>query len=399
MLRQRTVISLQEARKIIAELPARKPKPIRKPLLSCLGNVLAEDVCAPLPFPFFSRSGYDGFGITAETDQDFPKVVEVVSEIGAGAIYEGRLKKGQAVRIMTGAQVPEGVIKIIPFEKTRQLTQTTIELLETERKSNITPAGDEFEVGELLLKAGTTLTAGCLSLLAAFGFDTALVEGKLKVGLLTTGSELLEVGSVLENGKIYNSNRTLLEGLVKEAGAELIFSKSAPDDSLRLKETLTEMASFCDFILTCGGVSVGDYDFMAEIAEESDLLFNKCAMRPGSPTSAFVFEQTPVIALSGNPSACFVGFYFFADPLIQRCHGLPERMVQKRLPFLGVIDRVNNFDRYLRGTIEAGAAKPLPNNQSSAIGALAYADCLIRIPAGMTCKTGMEVDVWCLPYK
>lgn len=402
MYLKRKAISVEEAKQKLAGikcLPQIESRAVNK----SYGYILAESVHAPFDYPSFRRSGYDGYGIRLEDDHGFPKKMQCVAEIGAGAVFSGELKENEVVRIMTGAAVPDGVGKVIMLEQTEDLGDGWVEFKATSQKTNISPVGEEFEAGELLLEEGTEINAGVISLLTAFGFENCRCYRKARVGILSTGSELLSAGSPMQPGCIYNSNGPMLSALVEANRGKVVFSEQIVDDWELLSAKLAEMAENCDLVLTIGGVSVGDYDWLAVAAQENQCLFNKIAMRPGSTTTAFIYRDTPVIALSGNPGACFIGFYLFAEPLIQRLSG-SESTVKRQLMKLGEdFMQINNFDRYVRARwCEEASGKvvyPVGSSQSSALGNLHLAEALIKIPAMTKVKQGTEVEVWCLPYR
>lgn len=402
MYLDREAISVNEAKQRLSNLSC-LPKIEKRLVKQSHDYVLAESIHAPFDYPSFRRSGYDGYGIRLEDDHDFPKVMKCVAEVGAGAVFSGHLQENEVIRIMTGAAVPDGVGKVIMLEQTKEMGNQQVEIQKTSRKSNISPVGEEFEAGELLLEKGTIINAGVISLLTAFGFEYCQCYRKTRVGILATGSELILAGTAMKPGCIYNSNSPMLSALVRANGGDVIFEEQIADDHNLLSAKLSEMAARCDLILTIGGVSVGDYDWLAVAAQENQCLFNKIAMRPGSTTTAFVYQETPVIALSGNPGACFIGFYLFAEPLIQRLSGKQSTVVSQIMCIGEDFTKKNNFDRYVRAQWrEESVGKtvyPVGSSQSSALGNLHLADALIKIPAMTEVKKGTEVEVWCLPYR
>lgn len=402
MYLEREAISVDEAKKRLSAIPIQSQLQERR-VCDSYGYVLAESIEARFDYPPFRRSGYDGYGLRMEDDHDFPKKMQCVAEVGAGTVFSGSLQENQVVRIMTGAAVPDEVSKIVMLEQTEDLGNGWVEIKQTSQKSNISPIGEEFEAGERLVEKGTEINAGVISLLSAFGIESCLCYRKARVGILSTGSELLTVGSAMRSGCIYNSNGPMLAALVAANGAEVIMIEQIIDDPILLSERLSAMAEQCDLVLTIGGVSVGDYDWLAVAAQENHCLFNKIAMRPGSTTTAFIYQQTPVIALSGNPGACFIGFYLFAEPLIRRLSGKSTTVRMEKMSLGEDFTKKNNFDRYVRAQWREGSdgkvVYPVGSSQSSALGNLHLAEALIKIPAMKEVKRGMEVEVWCLPYR
>ncbi|MEK3747944.1 gephyrin-like molybdotransferase Glp [Paenibacillus sp. FSL E2-8871] len=359
------------------------------------GRYLAEEVIAPHPFPAFNRSSMDGYAIIA-TDTNHcvnGQVVwlEMVDNIPCGAVASVDITSGTAARIMTGAQVPLGADTVVMLE----VTETREEEGKTyvgirkkqEAKSNITPMGLELSSGELVLPAGRLISAGDIAVLAAFGKHTVKVYRRPKVAIFATGTELLEVHEPLQPGKIRNSNSPMLEALVKEAGGEPVMLGSIVDD-LELARSKVQMAlETYDFVITTGGVSVGDYDIMGDLVREQsgDMLFNKVTMRPGSVTTAAVRGGKLLLALSGNPGACFVGFQLFARPVIRLMQCASQPFLPEWSATLGAdYNRVNDFTRFVRARLEIREgslyAIPAAIDESSVMVTIKDSDCLIVVP-------------------
>lgn len=371
------------------------------------GRILAEEVKATMAMPYFRRSGYDGFAIRVEDDANYPRTFRVVADVPCGATYNHDLQENETVRIMTGAKVPENAGKVIMLEQSRETgDEATITLINTHKNTNITERGEEFQAGDTLLQAHHHLNPGSISLLAAFGVPEVTVFRQPRVAILSTGSELVQPGEPLPDGKIFNSNHLMLAALAKDAGAEVIAVEQIEDDLALTKDRLTDLAEQADLILTTGGVSVGDFDFMAIIAkEDAELLYNKIQMRPGSVTTAMRYENTLVAALSGNPGACFTAFHLLIAPILAKMGGDIETQFTFQKAKMGTDYSKNNaYDRFLRGQLlyEAGelTAVPVGSDMSSALGNLHLTECLIKIPSGKTGKNrGEEIEIWRLYSK
>lgn len=407
MIEKRNTIRMEQAREIlcnqVTHLPARKMR-----IGEALNHVLQEPIFAPYPAPYFRRSGYDGFAITELDDQNYPITLRVVAEVPCGETYNKPLKQGETVRIMTGAKVPDNASKIIMLEQSKETNDPNeIMLINTQKSSNITEVGAEFAKGDLLLDRGHLLNAGSISLLAAFGVNEVQVIQKPKVAILSTGSELVAAGNPLPDGKIYNSNQPLLESLLHIHHAEVCVAEQLPDNYLDTKNRLLELTNIADIIVTTGGVSVGDFDFIADIAtQEAELLFNKIQMRPGSPTTGMWLNNTLIIALSGNPGACFTGFYLLVEPVLAVLMGKGETATKKVQAKMATDYTKNNgYDRFLRGIYhlsETGEylVEPVGSDMSSALGNLHLTTCLLKIPRGKIGKRkGEEVEAWLLSSK
>jgi molybdopterin molybdotransferase len=404
----------------------------RVPLLQSFSRTLAADVAATHPVPHFVKSGMDGYAVRhadilgACLEQ--PVVLRVNQVIACGAVPTQSVEAREAARIMTGAMLPEGADTVVPFELTEECwagkSRTdeageerdgrdgrdgrvladgfkNVRILQVVSKGRNTSAvGEEMADGDKLMERGRVIAAGEAALLATFGYETVSVVRKPRVAILTTGSELLPVEAPLQPGKIRNSNRYLLAALVESAGGELVALDTVPDDVRRAEAFLQDMMSRVDLVITTGGVSVGDFDIMADLLERwgGDMLFNKVEMRPGSVTSAGVRGDVLLCALSGNPSACFVGFELFVRPVIHALLGRSEVLPATFTARLqGDYAKGNIYPRYLRARtcIQDGLllVEPVEKNQSSVTVTIKDADCLVLIPPGGGARAGDLVTV------
>ncbi|OMD88152.1 molybdopterin molybdenumtransferase MoeA [Paenibacillus odorifer] len=361
----------------------------------CCGRYLAEKVIAPHPFPAFNRSSMDGYAIIAGDTRNCVngQVVwlEIVDNIPCGAVPAVDITPGTAARIMTGAQVPVGADAVVMLEVTERREEEGKTYVGIRKKleanSNITPQGFELSQGDLVLPTGRLISAGDIAVLAAFGLHTVKVYRRPKVAIFATGTELLEVHEPLEPGKIRNSNSPMLEALVKETGGVPVMLGAIVDD-LELARSKVQMAlETYDFVITTGGVSVGDYDIMGDLVREQsgNMLFNKVTMRPGSVTTAAVRGGKLLLALSGNPGACFVGFQLFARPVISLMQSASQPFLPEWSATLGTdYKRVNNFTRFVRARLEfkdgSLFAYPALIDESSVTVTIKDSDCLIVVP-------------------
>ncbi len=374
------------------------------------GRHLAEALIAPHPFPPFRRSGMDGYAVrTPDLEHarpDRPAELAVLENLPGGKEPKHPLGPGQASRIMTGGMVPQGADAVVMLEMVTAGERDGRPFVRIGKSvppgAHISEIGSEIREGEKLLPAGRSIGAGESALLASCGCARVAVTRRPRVAILSTGSELLEVDEPLAPAKIRNSNAPMLAALVREFGAEPILLGKVPDDAEAAGKLLRRTLAGCDLLLTSGGVSVGDYDVMVDILAQPDvkLLFNKIAMRPGSPTSAAMFGEKPVLALSGNPGACFVGFHLFAVPALSRMLGMEQTVQPSYTAFLDEdFPKVNAYRRYVRASasIRDGQAwaTPTGDDKSSLMTTIAGADCLIEIPPTKEgLKRGHPVKVW-----
>lgn len=382
-------------------------------LPEALGRILAERVCAPHPYPHFRRSGMDGFAIlsgnTSGCHAEQPVLLEVVDEIPAGSVPNVKLESGQAARIMTGAKVPDEADAVVMFEMTETVKRegkTYIRLIrEIEPGKNITPVGHELSEGDVILEAGRKLSAGEISVLATFGIHRVQVRKRPRIAVFSTGSELLRVEEPLQDGRIRNSNTYMLYSQIVEAGGEPILFDAIEDDLAQAKAQVDAAFKTHDMVVTTGGVSVGDYDIMADYISGGsvDMLFNKVTMRPGSVTTAAANDGKLLFALSGNPGACFVGFELFVRPAIGRMMGIAQPFLRELTAELArPYRKINNFTRFVRGRLEFREGKlyaiPAELDESGVMITIKDSDALIVIPPSNTgMEAGVQVTVLKLP--
>ncbi|GGA25306.1 gephyrin-like molybdotransferase Glp [Paenibacillus physcomitrellae] len=382
-------------------------------LTEARGRFLAEPVLAPHPYPHFRRSGMDGYALRSEDTKgaatDKPVTLEVIDEIPAGSLPGVPLRPGTAARIMTGAKVPDEADAVVMLEMTEKLEQEGQTLFtlkrEIEAGTNLTPIGRELQAQDLLLEAGRMISAGETSVLATFGYHQVLVRRRPRVAICSTGSELLRVEEPLQDGRIRNSNTYTLACQVQDAGGEPYILDSIADDLELAKQRVMKALEEYDIVITSGGVSVGDYDIMADLVQEGSvtMLFNKVAMRPGSVTTAAVYGDKLLFALSGNPGACFVGFELFARPAIRGMLGASDPYLPRLEAVLGEdYTKINNFTRFVRGSLEYKEGRvyvhPAKLDESGVMITIKDSDVLIVVPPTSTGFTaGQQVTAILLP--
>lgn len=373
------------------------------------GRFLAEDLVATSDVPHFSRSGFDGFAVrssdTMSASSKNPIVLEVIDHIGAGMVSNKEVKSGQAVRIMTGAQMPAGSDAVIMLELVKTETKGGKSFIRIKQPvkpgDNVSLRGEEVKKGDVLVKKGVRINPGIQALLATFGYSDVPVAVKPRVGLFATGTELLEVDEPLEPGKIRNSNSYMIGAQIERAGAEVLYFGSLPDDLETCYKAIKKAVAKADMLITTGGVSVGDFDYLSEIYKKlgADILFNKVAMRPGSVTTVASWNGKLLFGLSGNPSACYVGFELFARPVIRAMLFSDKPHLRKEKAILvDDFPKTNPFTRFVRAnlSVEKGQLVVVPSgkDKSNVVYSLASANALMILPGGTRGFTkGDEVEV------
>ncbi len=298
------------------------------PLESALGRVLAEDALAREASPPFANSAMDGYALrSADTQSATPEApvrLRLVGEVPAGRIYEGVTQPGEAVRILTGAPMPDGADAALQQELTEAADGWVTIRQPVAPGTNVRHAGEDARPGMLLARAGTELGPAEIALLASLGVSPVKVHRRPRVAILATGDELAPLGQPLKPGQIYNSNTPYLIAAVTRAGAEPTALGVAPDRAEALRAKLVEAQGY-DLILTSGGVSVGDYDLVKQIlGEQGAIEFWRVRMRPGKPLAFGFLGQIPLLGLPGNPVSAAVTFELFGRPAIRRMLGAAQ---------------------------------------------------------------------------
>ncbi|KGP72211.1 gephyrin-like molybdotransferase Glp [Pontibacillus yanchengensis] len=373
------------------------------------GRVLAEDIYASHPIPSFDKSPYDGFAFKAAdtnyASQDAPVSFEVVEHIPAGTIGKKTLKKGEAVRIMTGAPLPKGADCVAMFEICQTYQENEKEYMSIKRTinalDNVNRKGSETLEGTHLVEKGTYIHPGVKAVLATFGHATVCVAKKPLIGLFTTGTELLDVSDDLVPGKIRNSNGHMIASQINRAGGEVRMLGTLADDFEASYKAIQEALNEVDMLITTGGVSVGDYDLMPDIYDklEAEQLFNKVAMRPGSVTTVAVKGNQLLFGLSGNPSACYVGFELFVRPVIQKAMFSKQPYPPKSKAYLTTdFPKPNPFTRFVRSRVVAKDGQiwiePAGIDKSAVVTSLIETNAFMMLPGGTRgFKKGDKVEV------
>lgn len=343
-------------------------------VLSALGRIISEDVIAKHHQPPFDRSPLDGYAVrgedTSHATQEAPVILEVIDEICAGHVSKKGLEKGHCSRIMTGGAMPAGSNGVIKQEDTNEGALTVEIYKGIKANQNYCYAGEDYKTGEILLKAGERLSAYHIGLLASNGITEVRVKSKLKVGLMSTGDELIEPGHPLTEGKIYNSNLYTLQARLIELGCEAIVIGTIQDDVEKGMALIKEYTDQVDLIVTTGGVSVGKMDIMHPIFEALKVsrLFWRLKLKPGTPALAGLYNETLLLCLSGNPSAASITFELLFRPLLSKVTGCEEMNITSIRCTLGEdFHKKSPTRRFIKGSVADGVVMMTKGNQSSGV--------------------------------
>lgn len=428
----------REARDVMMERVAPVGKE-KAALSACAGRVLAQDVIAQADIPPFDRSPYDGYAFRAQdvekASPESPVTLKIVDYIAAGDVPHVALTAGTAAHLMTGAPVPEGTDAVLPFEKTSFTEEEVTIDSPVKPGSNVIYAGEDVKKGMVLCRPGVRIDAGLAGTLAGQGVFSPAVYKKPLIGIISTGSEILEENEAPAPGRIYNSNRYSLQAACGIAGCKTIYIGTARDDTDVIAEMIKEAFEGCDAVILSGGVSVGDFDCTPAAMERAgvQVLVHGLALKPGmagaygiymkkddaentdcgSEKSVTDFSEKeekeekeggkaiPVFGLSGNPAACMTAFYAVVLPVLRRQMGIAAEaclLPQVRVRLAKDYSRKNQSSRLLRGKVDMTASvqeMEITGGQGNQVlSSLAGSNAFAEIPAGMSAEAGEAVDAF-----
>ena len=370
--------------------------PIELALLDAQGLLLAEDIASSLALPGFDNSAMDGYAVRSVDTQDSgleqPTVLPVIGDVAAGTTSLAGMGAGLAMRIMTGAPIPAGADAVIPLEDTdRGLARVAIHR-PVRSGEHIRRAGEDLAAGAPALSAGAALGPQQIGLLAAIGHDRVLVRPRPRVLVISTGSELVEVGQRPAFGQVADANSYLLAAAAKDAGADSWRYGIVPDDHTTLLDVLESQLLRADVLITSGGVSMGAFDVVKQaLSELGTVEFTKVAMQPGKPQGfGYLGNHVPIFCLPGNPVSALVSFEVFVRPAIRKMlgkRGLARAGVQAAA--LERIESPAGVKQYRRGVLHREASggysvSLVGGAGSHLIAALASANCLVIIDEEVT---------------
>lgn len=389
------MISVQEAFSILQNnLPTLEE--VAYPLFQARKHILAKSLLSPINMPPFRQSAMDGYALCLHD----ALVYEIIGEIKAGDSHLVELLPGQAVKIFTGAAVPDSAQAVIQIEKVAANgTQLLLDEL-VHPETNVRPIGEQIMTGDLALEKGTVLNAAAIGFLAGLGFTKVSVYKKPRVGIVVTGNELSKPGTPLEYGKVYESNGIMLQSALVDAFYDEVTLYEVNDDFENTKNKLQEALTANEVVLVSGGISVGDYDFVARALKELhvETLFYKVNQKPGKPLFAGKLHDKIVFALPGNPAACLTCFYVYVLPTLAILSGAEANYEQAVLfPLTDDFEVKNTRCQFLKANISNGEAQILTHQNSSMLNSFSVANGLIYLPHGhYELKKGEMVKVYLL---
>ena len=405
------LIPLEDAQTIVL-LHVNLTGVVEIPVWQAAGLPLAEDAVADIDISPFANSAMDGYAVRASdlalASLDEPVTLSVVGHEAAGHVFEGAIGAGETVRIMTGAPVPEGADAVVKYEIVEVLDGDGNEgshvafSAPAKVGENVRSAAEEAHAGDVVMRTGEVVAPAGAGLLASAGYASVKVHAAPRVGIISLGTELVSPSEVPARGQIRDSNSSALMAEALDAGAEPVFYGIAPDDEQAISELVHRAVSECDFVITSGGASAGDYDYVTALVQrEGEVLFDRISMRPGKAITFGLLGGKPYLGLSGNPAAAYVGFEMLARPAIRKMRGFDEgaRPVQQATLTHGVKKRQDRrfYDRasvardVQTGELMVTEAK---SQNSALLGTMQRANCLLRIKEGpCELEPGDVVDV------
>ena len=371
-------------------------------LNQALNHYLAEDIYSEINLPLFSQSAVDGYAICAQAELEPNAIFELIGEVQAGHHSELQLKLGQAVRIFTGAKIPVGTTTVARQEIVKVQSSSTIAITENLKiHADIRDVGEEIAIGQLLAKQGQKLSVGAIASLSMAGVKAVQVFQYPKVAVVITGDEIAENVEDVASGKIFDANAPLIQAWFEASGQQIKIFHVA-DTELAVRLLIQYLSERYDLILTTGGVSVGDYDFIRPVTLSLGFeeIFWKVKQKPGKP---MLFAQLKredhsscyLLGLPGNPAAVYVGMQIYTTTVLNALQGYKQQ--PNWFSALLTHDlKVDARERFLRMSASFDQAslkvKSLSKQQSHMLSNLMHANCLVRIPAGKNMQEGQIVQ-------
>lgn len=396
---EKGLISIDDALALIQSTPSALTVE-QLPLTECLNRYLAQDVYSGVDLPTFSQSAVDGYAICSSSENLQDSVFEVIGEIKAGSELDHQLLQGQAIRIFTGGKIPIGTTHVARQEIVKIESNNKIRLVEhIQQQADIRFAGEEIQLGQKIAECGQKINIGALAALSMIGVRSIAVYRLPKVAVLVTGDEVAETPEDLKAGKVFDANGPLLKAWFEDYGIEVNILHIA-DESQRVTQCFNQLKQQYDVIITTGGVSVGDYDFVRPCSFEAgfEQIFWKVKQKPGKPLffAQYIEDEHRcfLLGLPGNPAAVYVCMQIYGKVLLDALQNQDQSINW----FSGTLTHELKSDareRFLRmqAYYEHGQLKlkSLAKQQSHMLSNLMQANCLVRVPASIKLEIGQEL--------
>ena len=388
------MITLEEAQELL--LKETKVNDIEEVnIFNSLGRVLAEEILSPIDSPPFNKSPLDGYAVMAKSlegaSKGTPRVLKVIDKVFAGEVSLKKVGHGEAIRIMTGAKIPEGADCIVKQEDTEALKENEVRIFVSHKAyDNFIYQGEDFKRGIKIINKDKFLTSSIITAIASLGINKVKVYKKPIVGIITTGDELQEPGEDLKEGKIFNSNKAFLYTRLLELGAEPRIFHIAKDSIEGIVSVVEKAEKECQIIISTGGVSVGEKDLLNEAIDKINgkRLFWKVKIKPGSAVLCSIVNNSIIISLSGNPTAALTAFELFVKTSLEKLCGKEKIEIKREKAILcDSFNKKSPQRRFIRGRVEIREEKQnvyitQVKNGNGILSSNLNSNCMIEVEAG-----------------
>ncbi|MCU0381997.1 MAG: molybdopterin molybdotransferase MoeA [Chitinophagaceae bacterium] len=393
------MITVTQAKELIA-LHTQTAEPVRMPLPEAAGLVLAEDVLSPLDIPAYPQASMDGYALNFDGYKAHGQL-EMAGVVAAGSDAEPVLQPSQAMRIFTGAAVPEGADTIVIQEKSGvHEGKLVIQDDQLQKGLNVRPRGSEISAGELALPKGSRLSPAAIGFLTGIGLTHVTVYPPPSVCIIVTGNELQDPGQPLKHGQVYESNSHTLRAVLAPLHITRITVDRSADSLETLTAVLEKAVSEHDMVLLNGGISVGDYDYVLKATELCgiDKIFHKIKQKPGKPIYFGTKDRKLVFGLPGNPASVLTCFYEYVTVALEKLFHARPGIQRITAPLAQPFKKPAGLTHFLKGYYDGSSVLPLDAQESYRLSSFARANCLIVIEEDITyCEKGEMVEVHLLP--
>lgn len=394
------MISVEDAKRLVSRHSKTLPA-TNTPIELAVGKVISAGISSPVNLPPFHQSAMDGYAFRF---LDFQKKISlnIVAEVAAGYTHTEKLKKGQAVRIFTGASLPEGADTVVIQERAKTNgRQLIIEDIEIQKGANVRQLGSQVKKGQTALPKNTLINPGGVGYLAAMGIASIQTISTPKISVIITGSELVPPGAALGNGQIYESNSYTLKAAMHSIGLQAFKIYSVQDNLQLTLKTIQRAIAQSDMVLITGGISVGEYDYVGKALHQLGVknIFYKINQKPGKPLFFGKKDETILFGLPGNPAAVLSCFYEYVFPAINKMMGKKDLFLKKlSLPISINYPKKAGLALFLKGRITNESVLPFEGQESYILSSFSQADCIIYLHADRkNLKVGEMVEVHLLP--
>ena len=394
-----SMITVSDAKKLVLENATSLP-PVNLSLSESAGMVIAEDIYASINIPAYPQSSMDGYAFIFE-DLRSNKSLTIQGEVAAGSNASVSVTPGYAARIFTGAEVPTQADTVVMQEKTKvENGKLFIEDDTLQQGSNVRSKGSEIAEDDLAVAKESLIMPATIGFLAGIGVTDVSVYPYPSISIIVTGNELVSPGQPLLRGKVYESNSYSLRAALKQLGIHEVNVYRAEDTLETLRQVMAKALQHSDVVFLTGGVSVGDYDFVAAAAEANGIekIFHKIKQRPGKPFYFARKGKQLVFGLPGNPASVLTCFYEYVEPALKKMMHQKTGVQTAQVPLSTPFKKAAGLTHFLKGFYDGNSVTPLHAQESYRLSSFAHANCLIKIAEEVTnCDKGEKVEIHLLP--